>query len=199
MVLGEIIRKNRIPFLKGVRCFLGAQNVYAIKQSNYLDPSTGEVFYSQEQRIDLQFNERGYLFRKDKSCLKVFQDRPFPSAFSWAERGRIEALKYHIMGDDQLLVYRSDRTILPIGLKEICEITETSERQCKELIAKMKKHKIVKPCVLNGKTYFMFNPLYVFRGKRITPTVYIVFQDELKSVLPAWVIQKFSELAKPIK
>lgn len=203
--LYEKIVKNRLIFTKKVYTKIVCLGVLirlatnlAIKQSNYIDPSTGEVFYTKEERLRLQFNEKGYLFRKDKNGFRNFSDYPLPDCFSWSERGRIDALKYQIAGDDQLLVHRVGGRIHPIGAPEIAKILKMSERQCKELLAKMIKHKVVKECILDGRTFYMFNPLYACRGRRITFTVYVVFQDELNKVLPAWVINKFLEQAKEI-
>lgn len=171
----------------------------AIKETNYIDTITGELLYTRKDRVQMQFNETGYLFRKDKKSIRVFEDSPIPKDFTWSERGRIELLKYYILGNDQLLVYRSGNSIKPITVKQIEKLLEMSNKQCRNLVNKMRKHNVIKVVKLDDKEFFMFNPLFVFKGSRLTPTVFVAFQEELREVLPRWVVERFLQMASEIK
>lgn len=170
----------------------------AIKLTQYINPETGEI-YEKKQYVDMQFNEDGYLFWNRKSNVKTFIEHPLPKDFTWTEKGRINELKHYILRENQFLVFRSGNNIKPIGVKEMMRILDMSERQCKALIKKMKKYNIIKEVKFDGLTYFAFNPLYGFKGKRLNLNVYLFFQDELKKVLPNWVIEKFAGEAKLLK
>ncbi len=170
----------------------------ALKITQYVNTETGEM-YNKRQYVDLQFNEDGYLFWNRKTNVKTFIEYPLPKAFTWTEKGRINELKHYILKDNQFLVFRSGNTIKPIGLKEMMRILNMSERQCRALLIKMKKFNIIKEVSFDNLTYFAYNPLYGFKGKRLNLNVYLFFQDELKRVLPKWVVEKFAGEAKVLK
>lgn len=169
-----------------------------IKKTTYINPKTGE--YSEKINwVDMQFDERGYLFWNKKAAVKTFLDAPLPRSFSWSEKGRIQELKYYILKDNQLLVYRSNNVIKPLLIPQISKLLDMSNRQCKSLMKKMKEYGIIKEICYGGIVYYAFNPVYGFKGKRLSLGTYIMFQRELKDLLPEWVAQKFSEQAKEIK
>lgn len=170
----------------------------ALKLIRYVNKDTGE-FYDKRQYVDLQFNEEGYLFWNRKNNVKTFLECKLPKEFSWTEKGRIEELKHYILKDNQFLVYRSGNSIKPLGVQEMMKILEMTERQCRVLIKKMKTFNIVKEVKVDTLTYFTFNPLYGFKGKRLGLNVYLFFQEELKQVLPKWVVEKFVGEAEEIK
>ncbi len=170
----------------------------AQKLVRYTDRITGET-KDRVQFIDLQFDDNGYLWWSKKTSVKTFADKSLPECFTWAERGRIHELKHYMLKDNQLLVYRSNNSIKPVTLTEMCRILNMSKRQCVTLIKKMKAEKIIKEISFNGLVYFAFNPIYGFKGKRLNLTVFMFFQDELMEVLPKWVIDKFSETAVELR
>lgn len=161
----------------------------AKKITRYINPS-GE-FSEKFRWVDLQFDENGYLFWNRKANVKTFIEVPLPEEFTWAERGRIHELKHYILKDNQFLVYRSGNTIKPITITEMSKVLDMSERQCKALIKKMKLSSIIKEISFDGLVYFVFNPLYGFKEKRLSLNVFLFFQEEFKKVLPKWVIEKF--------
>lgn len=169
-----------------------------LKITQYVNTETGEI-YDKKQYVDLQFNEDGYLFWNRKSNVKTFIEYQLPKDFSWSEKGRIGELKHYILRDNQFLVYRSGNNIKPIGIKQMVKILNMSERQCKALVKKMKKFNIIKEVNFDGLTYYAFNPLYGFKGKRLSLNVYLFFQEELRKVLPEWVIEKFAGEAETLK
>jgi hypothetical protein len=171
----------------------------AEKRTQYINKSTGEVF-EKRSLVDLQFDEQeGYLFWNRKSAVRTFTDAPLPSAFTWAEKGRIYELKNFMLRDSQMLVYKSNGALKPVDIRGVCRICDMSERYAKELVKKMKRHGIMKEVEIDGSTYFVMNPIYFLKVKRITLTMYLIFQEELKQVLPEWVIAKFLYQAKEIK
>ena len=170
----------------------------ALKLTRYINRENGD-YYDKMQYVDLQFNDDGYLFWNRKGNIKTFIEYPLPKQFSWAERGRVEELKHYILKDNQFLVHRSGNTIKPIEIKEMMKILGMTERQCKSLIKKMKSFNIIKEVKIDTLTYFAFNPLYGFKGKRLCLNVYLFFQEELKQVIPKWAVEKFVGEAEEIK
>lgn len=166
----------------------------AKKVTRYINPGTGE-FSEKFKWVDMQFDDEGYLFWNRKANIKTFIEVPLPAELTWAEKGRIHELKHYILKDNQFLVYRSGNTIKPITTAEMGKILGMSERQCRSLVKKMKDLKIIKEISFDGFIYFVFNPMYGFKEKRLSLNVYLFFQDELRQILPEWVIKKFSESA----
>jgi hypothetical protein len=169
-----------------------------LKTTSYTDTETGLT--SERQRyVDAQFSEDGYLFWCKKNSVKTFVDIPLPNAFTWAERGRLTELQHYMLKDNQLIVYRSHSGIKPIAVEDMRRIFEMSDRQCRVLIAKAKQHKIIKEVSIDGIKYFAYNPVYGFKGKRMSIIVFILFQEELKSLMPPWVVEKFMNEAEEIR
>ena len=166
----------------------------AKKVTRYINPETGE-FSERFKWVDMQFDDEGYLFWNRKANIKTFIEVPLPAELTWAEKGRIHELKHYILKDNQFLVYRSGNTIKPITDVEMGKILGMSERQCRSLVKKMKDLKIIREISFDGFVYFVFNPMYGFKEKRLSLNVYLFFQDELRKILPEWVIKKFSESA----
>jgi hypothetical protein len=170
----------------------------ALKTIRYTNKCTGE-YKESHSLVDLQFDDNGYLFWNRKSNVKTFIEYPLPDCFTWAERGRIHELKHYILKCNQFLVYKSGNTIKPLGTLELKNIFGMSNRQTSSLIRKMKDNKIIKEIIFDGCTYFVFNPLYGFKERRLSLNVYMFFQSELKNILPKWVIDRFSGYAVELK
>jgi len=173
---------------------MGAKAKKTIRYTNII---TGECS-EKHQFVDLQFDEEGYLFWNRKANVRTFIDVPLPKWFTWSERGRIHELKHYILKDNQFLVFKSGNAIKPITVIEMAEILGMSNRQTLSLVKKMKNHKIIKEISFDGLAYFVFNPLYGFKQKRLSLNVYMFFQEELSKILPPWVIEKFSEYANEL-
>jgi len=158
----------------------------------------GEI-HQQWSKYDEKFDdEKGYLFWCNKNHVKSFVERPLPKDLTWAEKGRINELKNYMLTQNQLLVYRGHGCIKPITDNEICKILDMSLRQSKAFIKKVKDFGVIKEIEIDGITYLAFNPIYALKTKRISLTMYIIFQKELNTVLPAWVIEAFTKQAKEL-
>lgn len=168
-----------------------------IKSIKYTNPVTGE-YKSSQYWVDMIFDDDGYLFWSNKNNVKTFLDLPLPKVFTWAEKGRINELKHYILRDNQFLAYRSNNGIKPLEISNMCKVLEISERQCRALIKKIKDIGIIKEVCVDGIKYFAFNPVYGFRGKRLSLNVFIFFQEELSAVLPKWVTNEFMLQAKEL-
>lgn len=169
------------------------------KVTSYIDHNTGETF-TRQSMVDKQFDpEEGYLFWNRKQHIKVFSDRKLPDEFTWAEKGRIDELKRYMLKNNQFLVYRTGNVLKPLSVHDIGRILEMSDRQARQLMAKCKKYYIIKEIEIDGITYFAFNPVYGLKNKRISLTMYLIFQEQLRTELPRWVVDRFAEQAEELK
>lgn len=159
-------------------------------RKTYINHETGEVT-EKSVWVDRIFDyNKGYILYPQNQYIKTFQDSRLPNAFSWTERGRIHELKHYIIEQNQLLGYRS-KGFKPLNIEKMAEIFNTGERQTKELVKKMKDYSIIKEVSIDGEIWYAFNPIYGLKGKRITNTIFIIFQKELMPILPYHIINKF--------
>ena len=159
-------------------------------RTQYINRQTGEV-KEKSVWVDRIFDyDKGYILWSNKNFVKTFQDKRLPPEFTWTERGRIHELKHYIIEENQFLGYRN-KGFKPIDAKKMAEIFNAGERQTKELIKKMKDYKILKEVSIDGVVWYAFNPIYGLKGKRITYTIFIIFQQELMPILPYHIINNF--------
>lgn len=168
-----------------------------LKKTTLTNQDTGE-YTSKISFVDMQFNEDGYLFFKNRFGTKSYLDIHLPDSFTWADKGRIEELRHYILKDNQLLVHRSGNVIKPLLAFDIAKVISMSERQCKTFINKLKKHKVIKEVKIGDTTYYCYNPIYGMKDKRMSMIVFIIFQDELREWLPSWAYMRFVEEAQEI-
>lgn len=122
-----------------------------------------------------KFNEEGYLMsNKAKSIRNEF--KMLPRELTRAERGDLMDLRT-LIGNDQLLVHRSNGVWKPYTIKEIAKFLDTSELQAKRLIKKAKKYKVIAEINIEGTTYYLYNPYYERVVRRISFIVYLAFQN----------------------
>lgn len=126
-------------------------------------------------------------------------DTPLPSELSWADKGKIEHLRHFILKDNQLIVYRSSNCIKPITWVEMAKMFDLSEKHTKILIKRCKELGILKEVEIAGITYLVYSPIYALKAKRISLTIYLIFQEELKKILPPWVVARFLEQINELK
>lgn len=158
---------------------------------------TGEITETRPQIREMQFSdERGYLFRFRDNYVRIFSDSPLPSSLSWSEKGKLAELQSYIIGDSQLLGYRSNGKFCPLTIKEIANIFKCKERYAYHTINQAKIKGIIKEIVFDGDTWYSYNPLYGLKNKRLTLHAYVVWQNELCDVIPDWVKKRFSEQCK---
>lgn len=170
-----------------------------LKRTRYENQHTGEIFDKKMLVEPLFDEEKGYLFKNKTHAIRQFLDRPFPSSLSWSEQGRLGLLKHYMLSDNQFLVHRSSSAMKPISMKDICKIVNMSDRQSRTFIKKAKEAGVLKEVVFDGLTYYAFNPIYALKARRVSLTLFVLFQDELKQALPPWVVAKFLEQANELK
>jgi hypothetical protein len=130
---------------------------------------------TKEYDIPDKFNEEGYLMdNRVKSIRNEF--KLLPRELTRAERGDLMDLRT-LIGNDQLLVHRSNGVWKPYTIKEIANFLATSELQAKRLIKKAKKYKVIAEINIEGTTYYLYNPYYERVVRRISFVVYLAFQN----------------------
>lgn len=139
---------------------------------------------------DRVYSNKGYVLKYNNDYMKLFFDRGLPEECTLLECGKFYKLIYYILGENQLLGYRNDR-IRPLTVEKISKMFNCSERQTRRFINKMKDLKVIKEVIINDTKWYAVNPLYALKEKHLSKTTFIIFQEELIPILPAWVVNRF--------
>ena len=132
------------------------------------------------------------IFEYNKSYLKLPFDRGLPEDCTLSECGKFYRIIRFIIGENQLLGYRSNK-IYPLTIEKMSEMFKCSDRQTRKFIKKMKDIQAIKEVNINDVKWYAVNPLYALRSKYLSNTTFLIFQDELIPYLPNWAIRKFME------
>lgn len=150
----------------------------------------GELLSEKYGWRDRLYSEKGYILKYNNDYIKLFFDKGLPEECTLTECGKFYKIIYYIVGENQLLGYKSDK-IKPLTIEKMSEMFKCSERQTRRFINKMKDLKVIKEVNINDTKWYAVNPLYAFRNKYLSKTTFMIFQEELIPVLPYWVINRF--------
>ena len=168
-----------------------------IVRTEHTNLETGEITYSQEKKVDMQFSERkGFLYKPRENYVKRFLDSSLPEGLSWVDQGKLARLQIHIIGSSQLIGRRSGGRFVPLGIQDMSKIFRCKERSTYYTIQNAKKFKVLKEVTIAGVCWYAFNPLYGLKDKRISLETYLIFQEELSDMLPDWVKRNFMQQAE---
>lgn len=168
----------------------------AIKKETIINPETGE--YTEKQKyIDNLYSKKGYVMKYNNDYIKLFLDNGLPEECSLLDCGKFYRLIKYIIGENQLLGYRSG-IIKPFTVEKMSEIFKCSDRQTRRFLKQMKDLRVIKEVCINDIKWYAVNPLYALKSKYLSLTTFIIFQEELMPVLPNWVVNNFIAEAKEI-
>lgn len=170
-----------------------------IARTQRINEETGEIFFQKDDRLDTMTDE-GYRFPHNKAGVVMFGDMDFPSSLSDADIGRITRLcRRHIVGDSNMLGYRKGRRIYPMTPAEIAGYAGYDSRRGEMFVARMSEHGIIKKSVVDGVDSYFVNPAYYMqRGKRLTMSLFLLFQDDISPLMPAWAVNHFLRQAREL-
>jgi len=164
-----------------------------------VDERTGEVFGEKEFKIPDSFNDDGYLIPYNKRGSKMFADVPFPERMNDAEIGRTARLAKLMVSTSNMLGYRTGTGIRPYSEKQLIDIVGLSAYRGKEYISKMinigmmQRNKRIIGDIESEEFYL--NPAYFFAGKRLSLNLYLLFRENLDSILSDYAKKQFWEAA----
>lgn len=175
---------------RSIRTYKSIQKTYTI------NPETGE-YGTKTRFVDKIFSKRGYIFKYNNGYIKLFLDKGLPDECSLVDCGRFYRLTRYIVGENQLLGYRSDK-LKPLTIEKMSEIFNCGERQVRRFIKQMKECGVIKEVTINETKWYAVNPLYALKSKYLSLTTFIIFQNELIPVLPSWVVNNFTYEAQEL-
>lgn len=189
--------KNRKKWTLDVQNYRRIKRGYKAIQKTYtIDQNTGE-YNTRTRYVDNLFSKRGYVLKYNNDYIKLFLDKGLPDECSLTDCGRFYRLTRYIVGENQLLGYRSDK-LKPLTIEKMAEMFDCSERQIRRFIKQMKEYGVIKEVTINEVKWYAVNPLYALKSKYLSLTTFIIFQKELIPILPNWVINKFMQEAQEL-
>lgn len=189
--------KNRKKWTYDVQNYRRNYRKYkSIEKRTIINPDTGE-FTEKKRYIDSLYSKRGYVLKYNNDYIKLFLDKGLPDECSLVDCGKFYKLIRYIVGENQLLGYRSGN-INPLTINKMSELFNCSERQTRRFLKQMKDYKVIKEVCINDVKWYAVNPLYALKSKYLSLTTFIIFQEELIPILPNWVIQNFMQEAQEI-
>ncbi len=189
--------KNRKKWTSDVQNYRRNYRKYkSIEKRTIINPDTGE-FTEKKRYIDSLYSKRGYVLKYNNDYIKLFLDKGLPDECSLVDCGKFYKLIRYIVGENQLLGYRSGN-INPLTINKMSELFNCSERQTRRFLKQMKDYKVIKEVCINDVKWYAVNPLYALKSKYLSLTTFIIFQEELIPILPNWVIQNFMQEAQEI-
>lgn len=189
--------KNRKKWTLDVQNYRRIKRGYKAIQKTYtIDQNTGE-YNARTRYVDNLFSKRGYVLKYNNDYIKLFLDKGLPDECSLTDCGRFYRLTRYIVGENQLLGYRSDK-LKPLTIEKMAEMFDCSERQIRRFIKQMKEYGVIKEVTINEVKWYAVNPLYALKSKYLSLTTFIIFQKELIPILPNWVINKFMQEAQEL-
>lgn len=168
------------------------------KETAYYDNKGQETNRIKSYIPDRFDDEKGYLFWNKTSFVKTFQDVELPKELRKVDIANLFLLSKRIYSDTNMIGYRSNGRIRPMGIKQMAEAIKDTERHTVTFIKRMVKLRIIaKVNVEVGSdktTQYYFNPIYFFSSNRLSYNLYCLFQNDIDPFLPAYAKEGFHRL-----
>ena len=164
-----------------------------IKQTTTGNPKTGEIYSVKKEVFSDSMNEEGYRFPSHKLGARMFSDIQFPKEITHAEIGKMTVLARSMIAKTNMLGYRNGSNILPYNIEEIGAKVGLYNKRCsKEFVWRMCQLGLMRRVdSVNGSFYYINPAYFMANGQRLSLELFILFQNELKILLPQWAIVHF--------
>ena len=138
----------------------------------------------QNERFD---EERGYSFWLNETPIRSFPGCTLPKTLTQADKGTLLDCAMLMEAGTNMLCRRVDGYYKPLTPPKLAEKLGITERQVRRFLKKMFENRIM--AQEEGRLYI--NPCYFFRARYLSYQLYHLFETDLRSVLPAWVVQRY--------
>lgn len=164
---------------------------------NVVDTFTGEVVDTTKGLYPEPLNEDGYRFPHHKAGSRLFDEVQFPEDMTPAEIGRMTILSKLMIAQSNMLGYRKSGQIRAYTEEEIIRLSRLKIRQGKTFINRMLHFRLLHRLVTTSEIQFYVNPAYFMAsGRRLTISLYHIFQQDLDPIIPLWVKREFLSMCK---
>lgn len=131
--------------------------------------------------------ERGYRFWLSKSPIRIYPGCTLPKTLTQAEKGTVLDCVHYMEASTNMLFHRVNGYNKPLSVKQLAERLGKKERQTYSFLKKMYDLRVF--ACEDGRIYV--NPCYFFRGIYLNSHLFFLFETDLASVLPEWVVNRY--------
>ena len=149
--------------------------------SHYV-PQQGKEW--QDERFD---EELGYHFWLNHTPIRIFPGCQLPKTLNKAEKANLYDCAMMLEAESNMLCYRSDSYYKPLTTAMLAQRLDLSERQTYRFLSRMYELRIM--ATEQGRIYI--NPIYFFRGRYLSYHLFHLFEEDLRSILPQWVVDRY--------
>ena len=141
------------------------------------------------QWLDKRFpsEEQGYKFWLCRSPVRCFTGNALPNTLTASEKGHVYECAMLMETGTNMVVHRVDGVWKPLPVGQLATRLRLSETQCYRFVKRMVDLRIM--AREQGRLYL--SPIYFFRGTHLRPHLFFLFEEDLSSVLPSWVVDRY--------
>lgn len=132
--------------------------------------------------------EKGYKFWLCKSPIRSFVGCDLPDSLTAAEKGHMYECSMLLEPTTNMLFHRVNDVRKPLSVAALGKRIHMSPTQCYRFVKKMIDLRIM--AREQGRLYV--SPIYFFRGTYLRAHLFHLFEEDLASVLPQWVVDRFN-------
>ena len=133
--------------------------------------------------------DTGCRFWLTKSPVRIYPGFALPASVSNGDKARLLDCVQYLQTETNMLYYRSDTEQLPLTVPGLAKRLHMHPRECYKFVQRMIDARVM--ARQDGRLYV--NPIYFFRGVRLKSHLFFLFERDLTSVLPGWVVEKFTK------
>ncbi len=137
---------------------------------------------------DARFNDEfGYHYWLNEVPVRIFPACGLPK-ITKAEKANLYDCALLMEAETNMLSYRcNDNWYKPLTIPMLAQRLELSERQTYRFLSSMYEKRIM--ASEQGRIYM--NPCYFFRGRYLSYHLFRLFETDLRSILPQWVVDRY--------
>lgn len=157
--------------------------------------SDGEILKDESYKLTESLNEQGYRFPAHKMGARIFSDVTFPIEMTDSDVGKMTRLSKVMVGKTNMLGYRRGRRIEGYTAEEIGELVGLkTKRTARNFVNKMVRLHVMRK--VDGVGFYINPAYFMANGQRLSLDLFLLFKEDLKAVIPSWVIIEFIRQAK---
>ena len=131
--------------------------------------------------------EQGYKFWLCRSPVRCFTGCALPDTLTASEKGHVYECAMLMEAGTNMVVHRVDGVYKPLPVSQLAPRLRLSDTQCYRFLHRMCDLRVM--AREQGRLYL--SPIYFFRGTYLRPHLFFLFEEDLASLLPQWVVDRF--------
>jgi len=169
-----------------------------IRKEYLVDDDTGVVVNTKDFKITIFDSDKGYLYRSKGKSIRTFPEFRISDIIkNKTELANVYILSENIYKDTNVICVYKNRQYIPATEEEMADMVGLSMRWFKPFLAKIINlgliARVTSYTEYTKSVYYCFSPIYFMGGKYLSPSLYMLFKQQLDRVLPGWVVDKFND------